>query len=337
MYKLNEIPVRTTNGFNINDLNIDLDIPKNIEYKDFIINNIDDIEIKTSYIGKIDSKIGLTLENVLNIEINITKKINKPVELIYEFDDDHLTDNIVINCKKNSSANIVIKYISKTDKRNFHHLRNIINLEENSNLNLTIVNFLNTNSINMIASESYLKENSTLTQNLIDLGGNTKINNYYSECLDNSKSYLNNIYTGIYDDIIDMNYHFKNIGKNSITNIESQGLLDDTAKKNFRGTIDFISGCSKSIGKENENCVLLSDDCVSRSVPILLCGEEDVEGAHSVSSGKIDEEKLFYIMSRGINKEEAEKMLVLSNFDKVLNNLDDSLKESIIDKLNEII
>ena len=52
--------------------------------------------------------------------------------------------------------------------------------------------------------------------------------------------------------------------------------------------IVYSEGSSNSIGKENENCLLLSDSSISRSLPMLLCHEENVEGAHSVSTGKIN-------------------------------------------------
>ena len=334
-YILNEIPYKTTNSFKINNLKINLDIPNRFSNKEFECNN-KNVDVKYSTLNNFNSKIGLELNHALNIDINIKKSIDKPIEFIYNFDDDNLVDDININCSKNTKANIIFKYVSKSDKSNFHHLKQIINLDDNANITITVVNLLNDESISLIASESNVSSSAKLIQNLIDIGGKVKINNYYSNVYQNAQSYLNNIYLGDNEDVIDMNYHYLNIGKSSITNIESQGVLDNNAKKNFRGTIDFISGCSKSIGKENENCILLSKTAISRSVPILLCGEEDVEGAHSVSSGKLEENKLFYITSRGIDRDDAEKIIIMSNFNKILAEIKEETIESeletIIDK-----
>lgn len=335
---LNEIPVKTTNSFNINNLKIDLNIPKEFSYKEFFISDDKDIEIEYSKSNNFNSRIGLNLKESQNIVINIKKSIKKPVEFVYMFDQDNLVDNIIVNCFKKVKANLIFKYVSKSNKTNFHHLKQNINLDENSNVTITVINLLNENSTSLIASESNVLKNATLTQNLIDIGGNIKINNYYSIADKNAKSYLNNIYLGNKEDVIDMNYCFKNKGAESVTNIESQGVLNDNAKKNFRGTIDFISGCAKSIGKENENCVLLSDTCISRSVPILLCGEEDVEGAHSVSSGKIDEAKLFYITTKGIDINTAQRLIILSNFNKILLEIKNEKTENeILDLIEEKI
>ena len=84
-YILNEIPVKTTNSFNINNLKIDLDIPKDFTTKEFITKNTQDIEIKYSKSRDFNSNIGLTIPSALNIDINITKSIKKTIEFIYEF------------------------------------------------------------------------------------------------------------------------------------------------------------------------------------------------------------------------------------------------------------
>ena len=54
---------------------------------------------------------------------------------------------------------------------------------------------------------------------------------------------------------------------------------------------------------------------------MLLCSEEEVEGNHSSSAGKIGEKELFYIMSRGFELKEAMKLMVRARFNKILENI----------------
>ena len=117
-----------------------------------------------------------------------------------------------------------------------------------------------------------------------------------------------------------------------------EGVLDNYAHKVFRGTIDFLSGAANSIGEENENCILLSDNAISRSLPQMLCNEESVIGSHGVSSGKVDADKLFYLMAHGYSKKEAEKLIVLANFSSIVNNIqNDNIKETILQLIEEKI
>ena len=81
--------------------------------------------------------------------------------------------------------------------------------------------------------------------------------------------------------------------------------------------------------------MLLSDTAKSLALPMLLCSEEDVEGQHSTSSGKIGEKELFYIMSRGFSKKEAMKLMVKAKFNKILGSIkSEELREEIINQID---
>ena len=84
--------------------------------------------------------------------------------------------------------------------------------------------------------------------------------------------------------------------------------------------------------------MILSDNARSKSLPMLLCHEEDVEGEHGVSSGKLDDKKIFYIMTKGISYNEAKRLIVKANFNKIINELDDvKLAYYINEMINEAI
>ena len=82
----------------------------------------------------------------------------------------------------------------------------------------------------------------------------------------------------------------------------------------------------------------MSDKAKSKSLPVLLCGEEDVEGSHGVSSGKVDESKLFYLMSRGFSEKQAKRLIISANLTKIINNIPDELiKEEVNEYLDKKI
>lgn len=101
------------------------------------------------------------------------------------------------------------------------------------------------------------------------------------------------------------------------------GVLSDKAKKIFRGTIDFRKGCAGSVGNEKEDVLLLDDTIVNQTIPLILCNEEDVEGNHGASIGKIDEELLFYLESRGISEENVYDMMAKTRINAVCNKITD--------------
>lgn len=331
--KLNESPVITTNSFNMNSITLDLNIPNNFDFHDYKITNIDDIKIKEN--NKFISDIGLTHDKYLSINIDKnnyqSEELNK-IEYFFK-QEDNLIDSINISANNKSNINLLINYESTDNLENFHNGTINISADDNSTVNLTIINRLNKFSTNIIDINTTSKNESNIIINLIDIGGNKRVYRNHSITSEKANNEINTIYIGKNKDIIDICFNYINDEIESVNNIEVEGLLYDNARKHFKGIIDFKSGAKKSVGKENENCLLLSNDAISRSLPILLCGEEDVDGAHSVSSGMIDKDKLFYLQSRGISETDAKKLIIKANFQKVLSKVPESIK----DMLNELI
>lgn len=338
---INETPVRTSNNFQINNITLeDLEIPTNLR-------KFENAEIicKNSKIESDFSSDNLTYGNGDVLEENVKKCANHRVKLTtsdetikinYTFDDNNLSLINNIDIFANGSSNIIITYNSKTNKPCFHN--GVIRLfaNENSNVNIVVVNLLNNLSNNFDAIENTLDANSNVNYTIIDIGGKYSVSNYFSNIIgENANNNLKTIYLGTENQVKDINYiaHLK--GVKSQIDIDVQGALDGNAKKNFKGTIDFKKGSKKAKGTENEACMLLSDKAKSLALPMLLCTEEDVDGEHSTSSGKADEKELFYIMSRGLSRNEAIKLIVKAKFYDLIEKVnDEKLKQEVIEEID---
>ena len=348
--KLNETPVRTSRNFNMNNIKLeDIKIPDNIESFDSVYINSETSKIQVE--NSSDNKYNLTygLGDVFtnqvksnsnqSLKVKVDSKINKELQIDFKFDSDNsnLVDSIVINANENSKGTIIIKYLSDENKKYYHN--GIIKLyaSKNSNINVIVVNLLNSNSNSFISIDNELCENAKVNYTIIDFGGKNSISNYYSNLKGNySSNSLNSIYLGKENQLFDLNYISELRGIKTNINIEAQGALKDKAVKHFKGTIDFKKGAKKAKGNENESCMLLSDTAKSLALPMLLCSEEDVEGNHSSSSGKTSEKELFYIMSRGFNTKEAMKLMVRARFNKILECIEnEELKNEILNKVDE--
>lgn len=346
--KINETPVRTSRNFNINNVKLeDIQIPENLrEFKGTtIVQNNSNIKL-SSNIEKYDITYGLgdfftnqVLEKAnknINIEIDGSDEKNINIDNILSSDNLNLIDNVKILANENSKATIVIKYKSDKNIEFFHNGIIKIIAKNNSNINVIIVNLLSETSNNFLSIDAELEESSKIKATIIDFGGKNSITNYYSNLIgDLSDNKLESIYLGKDNQLVDINYIAELKGKKSNIDINVQGALKDQAKKHFKGTIDFKKGCKKATGNENEECMLLSNKAKSIALPMLLCSEEDVEGNHSSSAGKVGEKELFYIMSRGFNFKEAMKLMVRAKFNKILENIkDENLKQEILDEIN---
>lgn len=347
MLKLNETPVRTARNFNINNISLqDINIPKTIsEFNNInIINNSLKININSKAQDiSLTHGVGDMLINQLNeycnqnLNVKVDCMQNKEAIIDFNFDSNNSTllEHVEIVTSENSKSTIILKYNSNDDNEYWHNGLLTVHAKKNSEINIIISNLMNIKSNNFMSIESILEENAKVNYTIIDFGGKNSVTNYYSNLKgDFSNNNLNTIYLGKENQLFDLNYIGELRGKQSNIDIEVQGALKDNSKKHFKGTIDFKKGCKKAKGNENEACMLLSDTAKSLALPMLLCSEEDVEGNHSSSAGKIDDKELFYIMSRGFAFKEAMKLMVRAKFNKILDNIENA--ELVNEILNEI-
>ena len=336
---LNETPVRTSNNFRINNISVEnVTLPTKKE----IFNNIDikqnSFECTTITNNPFVYGTGKVLEDNINNFANHCLKMQGKGNLIitYNFDDNNTTLINNLEIIADGDSNILIIYKSNTDKKCFHNGKIKLISKENAKVDIAIVNLLNNNSDHFEEMENELYADSTVNYTIIDIGGKNSITNYYSNAKgEKSVNKLQTVYLGIENQLKDLNYVAYLNGEKTVVNIDVQGAVKDTAKKNFKGTLDFKKGCKKAKGDENEFCMLLSDKAKSIALPMLLCTEDDVEGNHSTASGKVDANDLFYIMSRGIEYKEAIKLIVRARFHKIIENIkDEDIKQEILQEID---
>ena len=117
-------------------------------------------------------------------------------------------------------------------------------------------------------------------------------------------------YLGHDEQVHDFNYELRHHGPKTQCNILANGVLAGTSKKTLRGTIDLVRGCKGAEGLERETVLLVDDGVQNKTVPVILCNEDDVAGNHGATIGHVRPEQMFYLASRGLSQEAAEAMFV---------------------------
>ena len=176
--------------------------------------------------------------------------------------------------------------------------------------------------INDVGSE--LGDNAAFELLQIQLGADKIYNGARTELLGESSDFNAAIgYYGRHGQTVDMNFIANHYGKKTTCEMTADGVLQGGAKKIYRGTIDFKNGSAGAIGDEKETVLLLSDDVVNQTIPLILCSEEDVQGNHGATIGKLDDELLFYLCSRGFSEQEAVDMMAKAKIDALCRKIDD--------------
>ncbi len=133
---------------------------------------------------------------------------------------------------------------------------------------------------------------------------------------------------------LDMNQVVVHKGKKTVCDMKTHGTAKDEATKTYRGTIDMVKGCAGSTGNEIETTLLLSPKAVVKAAPIILCGEEDIAAEHGSTIGKLSDEMLFYMNSRGIDQKTAEELLTRAKITAAANSIED---EEILKEIEDFL
>ncbi len=136
------------------------------------------------------------------------------------------------------------------------------------------------------------------------------------------------------DENLDINYVVRHRGRHTDTKINVAGVLRDKATKTFRGSIDFINGCAESKGDEREDVLMMNPGVENKTIPLILCAEEDVEGTHGASIGKISDDVLFYFETRGVDEKDVQELMAKSRIDAVISKISNS---AVRDRLKNIL
>ncbi len=206
-----------------------------------------------------------------------------------------------------------------------------IHLEAGARLNLVLAQLTPSDAAYTCRVRAHVADGAEFSYTVVEAGAHETVTELYVDLAGKeAKADVWGLYLGDGDSRIDMNYIIRQEGRLTDANMQVRGALLGESQKVFRGTLDFLEGSTGSVGRENEEVMLLSPKVRNRSVPIMLSHEADVDGHHAVSVGKMDENKLFYLMSRGLDLAEAQRLVVEASFRPVIDRIgDEALRDEI--------
>ena len=240
---------------------------------------------------------------------------------------------IGISVDKNKSGKLYLNF-EELVIGNIYPIIEIL-LNDNSNLEI-ILSVTTSQEVNIINSiYAQLEKDSNLTIHNISTGAGLSRSRMDIDLLGNGSEFsLDGIYFGEDNQIHDNRVFVNHLGKHTSSNMITKGVLGDESSSIFTGTIHIAEGAEKTESHQENRNILLSEEATAQSVPNLEILCDDVICSHGSSVGPIEENLYHYAMSRGINKVDADKLLIKGFFNEVINS---SKWEIVYDKVSEII
>ncbi|MFO3715448.1 SufD family Fe-S cluster assembly protein [Anaerococcus cruorum] len=262
------------------------------------------------------------------------KKDFESIELKLDDENNILVAGIDINARENSESSFLISALGEGENLYLNsQLR--VNVADKAKVKLVVVTNFGESSTNLQSITTIVGEDALLDISYIEIGADYSIVNI-KNILKGDRAHV--IEDGIYFkekeqflDILANNDHY---GNETDSDAMFNGALKDNAHKNWKGVVDLKHGCFEADGKIGDYSMMFSDNVKNKTAPILLCAEKEVAGNHAASVGRLNKDMLFYIMSRGFDKKQAESMMLEATFSKALDKIED---ESLRGELKEIV
>ncbi|HEX6924205.1 MAG TPA: Fe-S cluster assembly protein SufD [Longimicrobiaceae bacterium] len=112
------------------------------------------------------------------------------------------------------------------------------------------------------------------------------------------------------------------VAPHASSNLLFKGALNDEARSVFRGLIRVHPGAQRTDAYQTNRNLVLSNRARADSLPNLEIGADDVRCSHAATVGQLDEEEIFYLLSRGIPRPEAMRLVIFGFFGEVLEQLE---------------
>lgn len=232
----------------------------------------------------------------------------------------------------NASLTLVNELISAGNKRDGN---TEIILKKNSSLNLIEIQNFDANVGNTSLRHIKLDSNSNLNISTCFLGSKTTGSFTNIEILgENASLKETDIFFGNKTQNFSINTNVIHAVPNTNASISIKGILKDEAHCFSKGLIKIEREAKKTVSSLKDHILLLSKDANADAIPALDVDAADVQARHSASVSQIDNDQIFYLVSRGLNEDEAKKIIALGFISELIEDFKDK-RDSISELLEE--
>lgn len=296
--ELNKIPYLTWNWLKMNRASLEVDAADETSSDGFsVVNKNANVKIETS-----GSETKITVAGIAE----------SPVLIHFDFEGGKSYSHVqTIETEENAELTVIFDFSSAADSAGLSEIKTKIVAKPYSKIHLVKTQLLGEKFIQIDDTYSNLDEGAFCDVVQIELGGDKTYAQVISDLAGTKSKFTSETaFVADKNQILDMNYVVNLLAPQSETKMSVKGVVGGSAQKAYKGTMNFKKGCAGAKGDEQEETLLMSREAVNKSLPMILCDEEDVEGSHGATLGRLGADELFYMESRGIDENEAKRTMM---------------------------
>jgi Fe-S cluster assembly scaffold protein SufB len=245
------------------------------------------------------------------VVITVKKGESAKINALVLNGEDPVYVQFVVNVEDEGNIEFFQFFCSGVKEKSATGIINIADIGRNANANFIAVHNEGSETAVMNLHHTEIGECSRLSQHFVFTGGShvksmgkVKLRGQLSE------SETNEIVEAVLDQKMDVNTEIVNASKGSAGILESKAVLSDNSVCMLKGFATIEEGATGSRSLVKESSLLMDNTARIESIPGMAIREDDVKATHSASTAPIDEENLFYLLSRGVDRNSAMKLMV---------------------------
>jgi len=251
--------------------------------------------------------------------------IKEPIQAVFLHDDDeaNVFNHVLIVADENSSVTYVENYLSVASPQNsvFNIVTEVV-AQANAKVQYGAVDTLAEGVTAYVNRRGVTERDARIEWSLgLMNDGNTISENTTNLVGTGSSGDTKMVTVGRGEQTQNFTTKIVHYAKNTTSNILKHGVTKDSSTSIFNGIGKIEHGASKSNAQQESRILMLSEKARGDANPMLLIDEDDVVAGHAASVGRVDPVQLYYIMSRGIPKQEAERLIIHGFLAPVVNQL----------------
>jgi feS assembly protein sufD len=305
-----------------------------------IFTAMNDDHIKDSFMSVVDyaeSKVTAVHYTLLNAGLFIDVKdnvvIEEPLQYIVISDKEQsLFNHVTIQIGNNAKFNFIENYVNnqKEDKVPFSLVSEVV-AHEGAQINYSSITNQPGEKRGTILRRGLTYRDSLINWNVAAMDEADVYHDNTTNILgDGSEANLKIVTLGVKEQKTYFNSEVVNQGLSSKGDILQHGVLLDRSHIVFNGVGFIVKGATGSNAYQSSRMLTLSSEAKADANPMLLIDENDVMAGHGASLGRIDEEQLYYLQSRGLTRKESSRLLVHGFLSPVISEL-------TVDKIKELV
>ena len=305
-----------------------------------IFTSMNDDHIKDSFMSVVDyaeSKVTAVHYTLLNaglfIDVKDNAVIEEPLQYIVISDKEQsLFNHVTIQVGNNAKFNFIENYVNnqKEDEAPFSLVSEVV-AHEGAQINYSSITNQPGEKRGTILRRGLTYRDSLINWNVAAMDEADVYHDNTTNILgDGSEANLKIVTLGVKEQKTYFNSEVVNQGLSSKGDILQHGVLLDRSHIVFNGVGFIVKGATGSNAYQSSRMLTLSSEAKADANPMLLIDENDVMAGHGASLGRIDEEQLYYLQSRGLTRKESSRLLVHGFLSPVISEL-------TVDKIKELV